>query len=78
MRVTMVDLNKKANTIINRVAKTGETTIVYKHGKPIAEIRPYSDTSLPSRALDFLLALEPAVVAESPESILEQGRQRGL
>ena len=78
MHITMVDLNKKANSIINQVAKTGETTVVYKHGKPIAEIRPYSDPALPNRALDFLLSLEPTAVTESPESILEQGRQRGL
>lgn len=78
MHITMVDLNKRANSIINQVAKTGETTIVYKHGKPIAEIRPYSDPARPTRAIDFLLSLEPTVVTESPESILEQGRQRGL
>lgn len=78
MRITMVDLNKKANSIINQVAKTGETTVVYKHGKPIAEIRPYSDPAQPNRALDFLLSLKPTVVTESPESVLEQGRQRGL
>ena len=40
MHITMVDLDNRANSIINQVAKTGETTIVYKHGKPIAEIRP--------------------------------------
>ena len=78
MRVTMVELNKKANTIINQVAESGETTIVYKHGKPIAEIRPYHDQSQVKKALDFLLNLEPRSVPDSPESILEQGRQRGL
>ena len=78
MRITMVDLNKKANTIINQVAETGETTIVYKHGKPIAEIRPYLDPSRANNALSFLLNLEPIPVSDSLESILEQGRQRGL
>lgn len=78
MRITMVELNKKANSIINQVAKTGETTVVYKRGKPIAEIRPYSDPARPNRALDFLLNLEPTIVTESPESILEQGGQHGL
>ncbi|MBV1876795.1 MAG: hypothetical protein KUG79_04040 [Pseudomonadales bacterium] len=78
MRVTMVDLNKKANAIINQVAETGETTIVYKHGEPIAEIRPYHDPSSANKALEFLLNLEPVPVADSPESILEQGRRRGI
>ena len=78
MQVTMADLNKRANTLINQVAESGEVITVYKHGKPIAEIRPYPDTAKSSKALDFLLNLEPIAVKESPESVLAQGRQRGL
>lgn len=78
MHVTMADLNKKANTIINQVAESGEIITVYKHGKPIAEIRPYPDTAKTDQALDFLLNLEPIAVKDSPESVLAQGRHRGL
>ena len=78
MQVTMADLNKKANTIINQVAESGEIVTVYKHGKPIAEIHPYPDAAKTNQALDFLLNLDPIKVQESPESVLEQGRNRGL
>lgn len=78
MHITMADLNKKANTIINQVAESGEAIIVYKHGKPIAEIRPFHDGSKTSQALDFLMNLDPIPVNESPESVLAQGRNRGL
>ena len=43
MRVTMAELNKKSNTIVNRVAESVEAVKVYKHGKPIAVLRPYDD-----------------------------------
>jgi len=78
MHVTMADLNKKANTIINQVAESGEAIVVYKHGKPIAEIRPYHDDSKTSRTLDYLMSLDPIPVKDSIESVLEQGRKRGL
>ena len=78
MRVTMAELNKKANTIVNRVAESGEAVMVYKHGKPIAEIRPYDDGSKSHQALEFLLNLEPIAVNDSIESVLEKARQRGL
>jgi len=78
MHISMADLNKKANTIINQVAESGEAIVVYKHGKPIAEIRPFHDGSKTSQALDFLMSLEPVPVKESPESVLTQGRSRGL
>ncbi len=78
MHVTMADLNKKANTIVNQVAESGEAIVVYKHGKPIAEIRPYQDDAKTNQALDFLLGLESIPVKESLESVIEQGRKRGL
>ena len=52
--------------------------MVYKHGKPIAEIRPYDDGSKSHQALEFLLNLEPIAVNDSIESVLEKARQRGL
>ncbi len=78
MHVTMADLNKKANTIINQVAESGEAIMIYKHGKPIAEIRPYQDDVKTHQALDFLMNLEPIPVKGSLESVIEQGRKRGL
>lgn len=78
MHVTMADLNKRANTIINQVSESGESVMVYKHGKPIAEIRPYRDDSRIKQGLEFLMKLEPIPVEDSIESVLEQGRKRGL
>lgn len=78
MHVTMADLNKRANTIINQVSESGESVMVYKHGKPIAEIRPYRDDSRIKQGLEFLMKLEPILVEDSIESVLEQGRKRGL
>ncbi len=78
MRVTMAELNKKANMIINKVAESGETAMVYKHGKPIAEIRPYEDGMKSDQALEFLLNLEPIAVNDSIESVLEKAHNRGL
>lgn len=78
MHVTMADLNKRANTIINQVSESGESVMVYKHGKPIAEIRPYRDDSAAKQALKFLMKLEPVPVEDSIQSVLEQGRKRDL
>lgn len=78
MHVTMAELNKKANTIINQVAESGEAVMIYKHGKPIAEIRPYHDDHKSLQALEFLLNLEPVPVNDAIDTVLAQGRQRGL
>jgi antitoxin (DNA-binding transcriptional repressor) of toxin-antitoxin stability system len=36
MQVTMGELNKNANSIINRAYSSGESVTILKHGKPIA------------------------------------------
>ncbi|MGI9288008.1 MAG: type II toxin-antitoxin system Phd/YefM family antitoxin [Pseudomonadales bacterium] len=74
----MAEVNKKANLIINEVARSGETVVIIKHGKPIAEIRPITDPSHRQEALRYLRNLTPISVDDSVESVIEQARQRGL
>ncbi|RLA42243.1 MAG: type II toxin-antitoxin system prevent-host-death family antitoxin [Gammaproteobacteria bacterium] len=78
MKVSMADVNKKGNMIINRVVETGEIAIIVKHGKPIAEIRPLPDSRGRDSAIDFLASLEPVQVATSLDQLIEEGRKRGL
>ena len=78
MKVTMVDVNKKANQIVNRVVESGEPAVIMKHGKAIAEIRPIVGGQVRKQALDFLCALEPVPVSISPDKLLHEGRARGL
>ena len=78
MKVSMADVNKKGNMIINQVVETGEIAIVVKHGKPIAEIRPILDGGGRERAIDYLGSLEPIEVSTSLDQLIEEGRKRGL
>ena len=78
MQVSMVELNKNANSIINRAHSSGETITVLKHGKPIARILPIIDQTPVVDALNYLAALKPVDVTESIESVLEQGRKHGF
>ncbi len=78
MDVTMADLNKNVNSIINRAHLSGETVTILKHGKPIATISPIYDQSPIDDALRYLMAIEPVSVSESVESVLTLGRKRGI
>lgn len=78
MQVTMVELNKNANSIINRVHSSGEPATIIKHGKPIARILPIIDRSSVEDALSYLTKLKPVDVQDSIESVIDKGRQRGL
>ena len=78
MKVSMADVNKKGNMIINQVVETGEIAIIVKHGKPIAEIRPLPDIGGRDRAIDFLASLEPLQVSTPLDELIEEGRKRGL
>ena len=78
MKVSMADVNKKPNQIINQVVETGEPAIILKHGKPIAEIRPLQQNKERDKAIDFLASLEPVEVSTPLEEVIEQGRRRGL
>ena len=42
--ITFTDFRKKASGFITEV-EHGETIIILRHGKPVAEISPYSDES---------------------------------
>jgi antitoxin (DNA-binding transcriptional repressor) of toxin-antitoxin stability system len=78
MKVSMADVNKRGNMIINQVVDTGEPAIIVKHGRPIAEIRPLPGSAEREQALSFLSTLEPVVVSTSLEQVVEEGRKRGL
>lgn len=80
MKVSMVEINKEASSIVNQVAKTGEPAIIYKHGKPIAEIRALSDHVNDERnqAYQNLLRLQPTQVDEPIAEVIAKGRQRGV
>jgi antitoxin (DNA-binding transcriptional repressor) of toxin-antitoxin stability system len=80
MKVTMVEINKEASSIVNRVAKTGESAVIYKHGKPIAEIRALTDENATERddAYRNLLRLQPAKVDEPITEVIAMGRRRGI
>jgi len=80
MKVTMVEINKEASSIVNRVAKTGESAIIYKHGKPIAEIRALTDKNATMRDIAYrnILRLQPAKVDELITEVIAKGRRRGI
>lgn len=78
MHVTMAELNKHANSIINQAHSSGESITVLKHGKPIAQILPLHDESQKDHALSYLTTLEATPIERSIDSVIEAGRQRGI
>ncbi len=78
MQVSMTDLNKNVNAIINQIRKSGEDVTIVKHGIPVATITPIDNPSSASDALDYLSSIQPTPVAESPSAIVKLGRQRGV
>jgi len=80
MKVSMVEINKEASSIVNQVFKTGESAIIYKHGKPIAEIRALSDSDSTEKDIAYqnLLRLQPFKVDEPIAGVIAKGRQRGI
>ena len=78
VKVSMVEINRQASQIVNRVVESGEPAVIIKHGKPIAEIRPVIEDRQRALAMDFLFALKPVPVQQSPEQILNESRARGF
>ena len=78
MKVSMTEVNKKANLIINRVAESGEVAVILKHGKPIAEIRPVSPGNSKEQALAYLGSVRPIKVKKQVSQVIEEGRKRGV
>ena len=78
MKVSMAEVNKKANLIINRVAESGESATIFKHGKPIAEIRPIPNSNDRDAALEYLFNLQPIKVKKAVSAVIEAGRRRGI
>lgn len=80
MKVTMAEINKEASSIVNQVSKTGEPAIIYKHGRPIVEIRALSDGHVDRRNIAYqnLLRLQPIKVDEPIADVIAKGRERGI
>ena len=80
MKVTMLEVNRQANHIINQVSESGESAIIYKHGRPIAEIRALADNpgNKRDKALERLLNLQPTAVNEPVSGVIAKGRHRGV
>ena len=80
MKVTMVEINKEASSIVNQVSKTGESAVIYKHGRPIVEIRALSDGHVDRQniACQNLLRLQPVIVDEPIAEVIAKGRERGV
>lgn len=74
--VNFTDFRKKASGFITEVEE-GEQLVLIRHGKPVAEIRPYKDTStnVPSWKQPFS-AIEMDG-GELSSAILDE-RERGL
>ncbi len=78
MKITMAELNKNVNSIINRSSESGETVTIFKHGKPIAKILPVNERESAEHALRYLISIEPVTVTDTIESVINKGRQRGI
>ncbi len=75
MQVSMSELNKRANSIINQVAETGETVTVIKHGKAVAEIISVNQQQVAEDAIEYFLTSIPIKVKESIGSVVALGRK---
>ena len=80
MKVTMAEINKEASSIVNQVSSTGESAVIYKHGRPVVEIRALSDvhTDRKNTAYRNLLRSRPVKVSEPIDQVIEKGRKRGV
>ncbi len=78
MNITMSELNKKANTIVNQVVESNQPITVIKHGKAIAKIIPVNDHKIEEEAADYLLSNQPTKVDVSIDTMINSGRNRGI
>ena len=78
MKVTMAEINRRGNAIVNQVLESGESAVIMKHGKAVAEIRPLQNASARRAAIDAVLALQPVEVSDSLETVIDEARRRGL
>ncbi len=77
-RVSMAELNKRANAIINEVVESGESVTVYKHGKAVAEIVSIDENKVREDAIEYLLNNPPLKVKTPIDEVIAEGRNRGL
>ena len=76
--VSMAELNKRANAIINEVVKSGEKVTVYKYGKAIAEIVSIDENKVREDAIEYFLNNPPLEVTTPIDEMIAQGRNRGI
>ena len=77
-QVSMSELNKRANAIINEVVESGNSVTVYKHGNPVAEISSIDENKKREDAIDYLLNNPPLPVTTPIDEVIAEGRNRGL
>ena len=76
--VSMAELNKRANAIINKVVESGESITVYKHGKAVAEISSINESKVREDAIDYFLNNPPLKVTTPIDELIAEGRKRGV
>ncbi len=77
-RVSMAELNIRANAIINEVVESGESVTVYKHGKAVAEISSINENKVREDAIDYLLNNPPLKVTTPIDEVIAEGRNHGI
>jgi len=77
-RVSMAELNKRANAIINEVVESGESVTVYKHGTAVAEIISINEDQVREKAIQYLIDNPPIPVSTPIDEMIAEGRNRGL
>ena len=76
--VSMTELNKRANAIINEVVESGESVTVYKHGKAVAEISSINENKAREDAIEYFLNNPPLEVTTPIDEMIAKGRNRGI
>jgi prevent-host-death family protein len=76
--VSMAELNKRANAIINEVVESGESVTVYKHGTAVAEIVSIEENKVREDAIEYFLNNPPLKVDTPIDEMIAEGRNRGL
>ena len=69
--LTVTDFKAHALRILGQVAKTKESVLITKRGKPLAEVIPYSTTEPSPGRLSEALVFEKDIVSPLGEDVWE-------
>lgn len=69
--LTVTDFKAHALQVLGRVAKTRESVLITKRGKPLAEVIPYSTTEPSPGRLSEALVFEKDIVSPLGEDMWE-------